>query len=597
MLNVDKDRLNYAEILMPPEDYYLQKAIATSYSLDLFTLLSIPVALFYSKNPESKSAKNDSVEILDAIQKTENIVSVFCQKGKIKIPVKYNDLFAFIENSINEVSLDEVNASFHPKIWVLRYIHKNTNKIKYRIIVLSRNLTFDRSWDIAFYSDGEVEKTNKNKNLELVDFLEFLSSQTKKEIDKTFITDLQKVNFDMPNNISEMFFHPIILFNKSKFKNKYKNPILKTDFDKLLIISPFLDKTTLKNFTAKSGEKYLFSRKEELDKIENKILESFTKVYHINTDIVHGEDAIDDEEIENSVQNLHAKVFILEKGKNYTVFMGSANCTRPAFERNIEFLTQLNTTNKNYSVKAFKESLLNESKDFEYFLEYKANNKTIKDNEEDQILRALEYDITNGKFVGNVKKNNTKTYDLALSYDLQNWNAKKAYKITVKPYNYPNSQEIFPLEKATLQFNEIGLKQLSSFIKIEVFKAKETVLKILIKADIEMPKERNESIFKALVDSSEKFFMYLNFLISENHSIEPNLMSTTFEKNIVSSKKNEQGIFFGLPIFEKLMIASSRNKASLNEVSRLIERLEKDDKIITQEFKDLWNVIKLFAKK
>ena len=46
MLDVKKDRLDYGELLMPPEGFQLSSGIATTYSLDLHTLLAIPVALF-----------------------------------------------------------------------------------------------------------------------------------------------------------------------------------------------------------------------------------------------------------------------------------------------------------------------------------------------------------------------------------------------------------------------------------------------------------------------------------------------------------------------------------------------------------------------
>lgn len=35
MLKTEKDRLNYGNILLPPEGYKLEKAVGTSYSLDL----------------------------------------------------------------------------------------------------------------------------------------------------------------------------------------------------------------------------------------------------------------------------------------------------------------------------------------------------------------------------------------------------------------------------------------------------------------------------------------------------------------------------------------------------------------------------------
>ncbi len=48
MLQPNKDRLDYGNLLMPPEGFQLDNAIATSYSLDLDALISIPVALYFA---------------------------------------------------------------------------------------------------------------------------------------------------------------------------------------------------------------------------------------------------------------------------------------------------------------------------------------------------------------------------------------------------------------------------------------------------------------------------------------------------------------------------------------------------------------------
>ena len=47
MLDFKKHRLDYGAMLVPPSGYRLAKAVAATYTLDLNTLLSIPVALFF----------------------------------------------------------------------------------------------------------------------------------------------------------------------------------------------------------------------------------------------------------------------------------------------------------------------------------------------------------------------------------------------------------------------------------------------------------------------------------------------------------------------------------------------------------------------
>ena len=70
------------------------------------------------------------------------------------MPNKANPVFALLESSIFEVVLKK-ERSFHPKVWLVKYIDSN-GKALYRLIVLSRNLTFDRSWDVAVVLEGEA---------------------------------------------------------------------------------------------------------------------------------------------------------------------------------------------------------------------------------------------------------------------------------------------------------------------------------------------------------------------------------------------------------------------------------------------------------
>lgn len=95
MLDLKKNRLDYGMLLMPPEGYELTHAVVTTYSLDLYTLLSVPVALFYSKvmDGDFEGARFD---VLESIQKTAGILNIYCQKGKIKVPRNFNWLFAYI---------------------------------------------------------------------------------------------------------------------------------------------------------------------------------------------------------------------------------------------------------------------------------------------------------------------------------------------------------------------------------------------------------------------------------------------------------------------------------------------------------------------
>ena len=79
MLHPKKDRIDYGEQLIPPEGYDLDFAVGTTYSLDLETLIVLPVALYSS---QTLDAAQDEIAMLDYITNSAKKILVFCQKAE-----------------------------------------------------------------------------------------------------------------------------------------------------------------------------------------------------------------------------------------------------------------------------------------------------------------------------------------------------------------------------------------------------------------------------------------------------------------------------------------------------------------------------------
>ena len=94
MLDAKKNNfVDYSDLLKPPAGYTLIRAIGTTYSLDLHALLSVPVAMFYSKPLEADLDKNaEPLDVFDSIERASEVVTIFCQKyfRFTTLPVKKN---------------------------------------------------------------------------------------------------------------------------------------------------------------------------------------------------------------------------------------------------------------------------------------------------------------------------------------------------------------------------------------------------------------------------------------------------------------------------------------------------------------------------
>ena len=161
--------------LRPPPGYRLDRAIGTTYSLDLQALLLAPLAFtLFGWQDEAGRPGADPLALLEAVRSHADRIRIFCQAGQIAVPRPNQLLLNYLEHSVYEVRAPDRRGVFHPKVWALRFAPQEEGKpVSYRVLCLSRNLTFDRSWDTALVLDGEVTQRSYGygDNRPLADFI------------------------------------------------------------------------------------------------------------------------------------------------------------------------------------------------------------------------------------------------------------------------------------------------------------------------------------------------------------------------------------------------------------------------------------------
>jgi HKD family nuclease len=603
MLQPNRDRIDYGTLLMPPEGFKLENAIATSYSLDLDALVSIPVALYFAHSLDL-DVKQDIVQVLESIRRASEAVKVFCQKGQIKVPENQHRLYSFIETCIVQMSPTHRN-SFHPKTWTIRYVNDNGD-IKYRVIVLSRNLTFDRSWDIAFQLDGDCVQDRKNNFSEtrpIVDFINFLAEREKIPWINIFLADLGKTKFNLNSNEFEEF-----SFLPSGIPGYQKNIVFDGHlYDDLLIISPFLTTSGLELATKHSIAKpKLFSRTLELKRLNKNVLKSFSP-WHLSKDYVEGEEKIETETSENiniQEQDLHAKVYSYKYGWDGYLVVGSANCSERAMLRNVEFMLNLKGKNSKMGPDViFKELVNDELKVFEKF-DIESENLTEAEAlliEQEEILQALKIDIVNCPLRAKARKQEDSNYRIELYFDLTA--IKADHPLQASAYLFRADEQTHKLAQSKVNewsVHNVAELDISSFLVIELaLEGSPLRLKFAIKVRIEnLPGSRNTKIFRDIISNTANFFKYIRFLLAENYWDE----QMDFNEN---GKLAGNGLPFYMsqeePIYENMLKAISRDRQKIIEIRNVIEKIsEEEDQvnpIIPPDFKQLWSIFEEVHKK
>ncbi|MFO0821178.1 MAG: phospholipase D family protein [Pirellulales bacterium] len=345
--------------LRPPLGYRFDCAIGTTYSLDLIALLTTPLsfAMFDWQGDDGRLAADPSVPaadplaLLESLRRCANRIHIYCQAGQIKVPPANQRLLTYLEQEVIEVQAPAAKAGraavFHPKVWAIRYANAEHN-VRYRLLCLSRNLTFDRSWDTVLLLDGDLtdRQLGYRENRPLGEFFQELPSLAIRDqgVSKQANQDtarisqeLRRVKWELPEAVEELRFWPIGLNGKGAW------PFPK-QIDRLLVVAPFVTDEFLNRVDEDGCERYLVSRADLLHSLHTASLTGqwryFTMEEGLETGLSGGEDSTE-VAVTETLSGLHAKVFVADAGWKAHLWTGSANATTAAFNGNVEFLVEM----------------------------------------------------------------------------------------------------------------------------------------------------------------------------------------------------------------------------------------------------------------
>ena len=334
------------ELLRPEPGYTLDAALGTTFTLDLHSLLQVPIAFLHQAGLlTQEKGELDPLTILESLRRFAEKLTVFSQAGYIKLPPKVPRLAALLEPCVCPVRAPREGGLFHPKVWVLRFQRSSPGDdpaTRYRVLCLSRNLTFDRSWDTVVSLDGvlrdDLTRAVKKENNVLADFVGMLPQLalddlglTRKQSIEKMAEELRRVEFTVPDGFEDYAFHHGGLPNSKR--------VLPIPSGRMLILSPFVTASFIDQFTT-SGKVTLVSRLEELDKIPRPSLEKCERIFVLNRQ-ASGDDLDQSDDLSTELDGLHAKLFVVDQGWDSSIYTGSFNGTTAAFERNVEFMIEL----------------------------------------------------------------------------------------------------------------------------------------------------------------------------------------------------------------------------------------------------------------
>jgi hypothetical protein len=599
-----EERVLYGESLAPPSGFVFDAAVATTYSLDFETALAAPVslALFAAENRDEILAQ--PLALLEGAERIAGRLAVYCDAGHIQAQVKpQSRLCSLLERMIIEVAAPQGGA-FHPKIWVLRFRPQaGGGPSKIRLLVLSRNLTRDRSWDISLRLDGEVTRRVVAGNKPIVDLLKRLpklgvhpAAEASRTLTLDVATDLNRAQWELPERYDELS-----LAVNGIGTDVWSPPACA----RMGIISPFCDDATLTRLAGLSREKpVLVGRSDELAACAPETLDRYARVSVLD-EMAASEDG---EEAEpESLQGLHAKAFIQEIGWNTTVTVGSGNATQAALANrmvvnNVEVFASL--TGKTSKVGSVEDILgaqgfgrllrpFEASEAAALSAEARAAERRLEEARRVLCKASLSLRCERAPAEGEVEAGWRVWLSCAKPVVLANLAEAYAWPIT-RGDGHRRDVLAALASGDTIDLGVMPMADLTRFVAFQ-FADTGSDARLLFSLGLPMegvPAERHAAIFRSIITNRDAFFRYLRLLLSE--------LGDPFAAALAAQSGGAEGAWGrgggdDVPLLEDMVRALCSGDGRLSAVERLISRLSAEGvetDPVPAEFRALWDAFR-----
>lgn len=597
MFKTDENRLNYGSILIPPDGYQLQKAVGTTYSLDLEALTSIAITLGLSEETDSELL-NNPISMLHALQKVSDKLVIFCEAGQIKLPSSPSSLCLILEKMVVPVALPKdrragIYPSFHPKTWVLHYTNVQGESI-YRFVVLSRNLTFDRSWDVGIVLESTKKVRQVKKTKPIMHFLEYLRSQIKntvqdaskkKGIISGLLQELDKVSFAIGwKEFDDSDFDILPLGIGVNAYPIEEDSLFHDTYNDLVIMSPFVTDKIIERL----GEdirgltdcsRTLITRKSELSKLKEEQVKNY-KIYTLKDVIVDGEDALSDENSEKQKQDIHAKIYLRRKYSDTDLYLGSMNASTSAIYRNVEIMIKLRTKNRYLNGTKFLEEIFGgEAEGKQNPFEESQLVQASDDQEviEKNLLERMIKDVCRMKGLAVITPNADR-YDVEVTFQSE----INLENLILSPLRSNKACRL----SNVMRFENLEMLQLSQFYCLKAVGKNVTIERIIMIHTQGIPEDRESAVINSVIKDKKSFMDYIAFVMGDEY-----ILSVMEKKQVGSSGLLNADTEIIPAIYEKMLKTALEDPERLKEINYLLGKI-KDEEIVPEEFRNIYQTFK-----
>ena len=515
---------------------------------------------------------------------------MFSQVGEIGLPPSRR-VFAFLERTVLPVDAP-LGGIVHPKVWVLRYeavgkpTHVHRPEQRLRVLVASRNLTFDASWDTVVRLDEATDAAGASLGPvgELFEGLlgNVVGTVSIDHRDRvlSLSASLETTRFALPVGVDDLRTHVLGL-------SRRPSP-LPGAVERSLIISPFVsDDFFTRVRPAPVGE--LVSRPESLDLLRSGTLDKVAGVYAFDDgstpDVDVEQEGSSTEDPGRPLVGLHAKIFVFEEGERARLFLGSANATGAAFSSNVEILVELAGPASVLGIDRLCDGTEDEPGLRVLFNPYGRPDPS-GDKDGDRSLDRARRAIARLPFEGLVEESGS---EWAVTYrSRQPMPNLDRTEICCWPLAVAGHRKRVAAGEPFQARFETSLETISGFLAFELADEEGTQTRFVVPVPlVGVPDHRERFLLRALVGNAERFLRYLLALLEEDWD-QTDLRDSV--ERVSDDGAAEASGPMSLPVLEKLLRTMRRDPGKLAGLHPLVSDLAEDD-ALPPGFAELWAMI------
>ncbi|WP_423918958.1 phospholipase D family protein [Candidatus Poriferisodalis sp.] len=586
------NRLTLIDAMRPPAGFCFESAMAVTFTLDLRALLAAPAA-FALTGPDgivSDGSQHEPIELLHALRSHAGKITVFSQVGDIAMPPSRR-VFAFLERAV--VPVDAPNHGIvHPKVWVLRYEARDepadgqAPQQRLRVLIASRNLTFDTSWDTVLRLDETADATGAVLEPvgELFQVLLTAAvgavSPAHQQRVHSLSAALRTAAFALPTGVKDLRIHVLGI-------TQQPSPLPGTA-ERSLIISPFVSDGFFQRVHPAPVDE-LVSRAESLDLLVPGALANVATAYTFDdgsaADLLAEEGRSSPQDPGRPLVGLHAKVFAFEDKGRARLFVGSANATWAAFNSNVEILVELVGPTAVLGIDRLCGGTEDERGLRDLFNTYGGPEPVDNPSEAASLVSARRA-IARLPIEGFVTESGTEwavTYRSAEPVPVVDGTEIHCWPLA----SAGNRRRVAMGKPFEVRF-ETSLEAISGFLAFELAHEDSTLTGFVMPVPlVDVPEHRERFLLRALVGNAERFLRYLLALLDED-SGQMDLLEAV--ERVGADASGDGHGAASLPVLEKLLRTMRRDPAKLAGLHPLVSDLAEDG-ALPPGFAELWAAI------